>query len=74
MTAQACRLSAGIGALENAVNPNPVVGMMDMAIMVTLTREISEEPWSSALFGPENASAITSRLKIQEAAIWELVG
>jgi hypothetical protein len=73
MTAQACRLSAGIGAMENAVNPNPVVGMMDMAIMVTLTREISQEPWSSALFGPKNAAAITSTLQTQEAAIWAVV-
>jgi F0F1-type ATP synthase membrane subunit b/b' len=74
ITAQGSKLSAGIGAMGNAVNPNPVQGMMDMAIMVTLTREISEEPWSTQLFGPENASAITSRLKIQEVAIWELVG
>jgi hypothetical protein len=71
--AQRCMVDAGIGAMGNATNPNPLVGMMDMATMVTLTREIAEAPWPREVFGTENATAIISTLRTEEMEIWGLV-
>ena len=74
ITAQRCKVYAGTGAMGNAANPNPIVGMMDMALMVTLTREIAEAPWCRELFGPESAAAIVSTLQVEEANVWDLAG
>jgi hypothetical protein len=68
--AQRCKVYAGTGAMGNAANPNPIVGLMDMAVMVTLSREIAEAPWSRELFGPKNAAAIVLTLKVEETEIW----
>jgi hypothetical protein len=72
LTAQRAKIVAGVGALGNAVNPNPVVGLMDMCVMVTLTREISQEPWVAEMFGPAIATAIVDALKLQETNIWAI--
>ncbi|HEY2586571.1 MAG TPA: hypothetical protein VGI81_12475 [Tepidisphaeraceae bacterium] len=71
--AQRSMIYAGTGAMGNATNPNPEAGMMDMALMVTTSREIAEAPWPNESFGTENASAILARLKTQEAEIWAVV-
>ena len=71
--AQRCMIYAGTGAMGNATNPNPVAGMMDMALMVTLSRMIAEASWSNELFGTDNASAILTLLKTEEAEIWAIV-
>jgi hypothetical protein len=61
---------AAAGALGNAVNPNPVAGLMDMAMMVTLTRESIEAPWSRELFGPQNVEILLAAIEPREAEIW----
>jgi len=66
------KILAGGGAMTNAVDPNPIVGLMDMAVMVQLTREITDEPWAEEMFGPSHAAAIRAELKEQERDIWEL--
>jgi hypothetical protein len=70
--AQRCRLFTAMGALGNAVNPNPVAGMMDMAIMARITRELSGRPWAAQMFGQDEAARITAVLKIQDASIWKI--
>jgi hypothetical protein len=61
--AQRLKILAGTGAMANAVDPNPLVGLMDMALMVTLTRQIAQDPWAGEVFGPESARAILATLK-----------
>lgn len=72
LMAQRLKGLAGIGALGNAVDPNPLVGLMDMVLMVTLTREIAEDEWTDNLFGKEVSDAIVAALKGQEADIWRV--
>src|SRR4051794_37245015 len=57
-TALQSKLLAGWGSINNAVNPNPVVGLMDMALMVTLTRETNSDPWARETFGEANQTMI----------------
>lgn len=66
--------AAASGALGNAVNPNPVAGMMDMAMMVTLTRQSIEDPWATELFGPDNVQIILAAITPREAEIWHIAG
>jgi hypothetical protein len=72
MLALQCKLDTCQGALGNAVNPNPVLGLMDMTLMVTLTRVAVEEPWVTEQFGSANAAKIVATMKNQEAIIWGL--
>jgi hypothetical protein len=72
--AQQGKILAGIGALSNAVNPNPIVGLMDMGIMVTLTRETLEDPWALQAYGPECQAMIVETIKTQETDIWTSIG
>ena len=71
--AERCKLYAGLGAMGNGVNPNPIVGMMDMALMVTITADLSVQPWARNTFGRDNADAITSVLQVEEINIWNIV-
>jgi len=65
------KLVAATGAIANAVELNPLVGLMDMAVMVKLNRMIVEQrPWVRDLFGPENTEMMLAVLKAQEQDIW----
>ena len=68
--AQRLKILAGMGALGSAVDPNPLGGLIDMALMVSLTRRIAEDPWTREVFGPDTADAMLATLKIQEADVW----
>jgi uncharacterized membrane protein len=57
-----------LGAISNAVNPRPVAGLMDMVVLVTLLRQIAEDPWTEQNFGADAAYLVQS-LKRQEADI-----
>lgn len=72
LMAQRCKILAGIDAMSSAVDLNPIVGLMDMAVMVTINRELIEEPWATELFGAESVAVILSALKLQEADIWSV--
>lgn len=74
LAAQRFKAQAAQGALGNAVNPNPLVGLMDMAIFVTLTRETAQEPWAAESFGAEGAGLLETALLAQEEDIWRIVG
>ncbi len=74
MSALQDKLNACQGALNNAVDPNPVLGLMDMTLMVTLTRVTADDSWVSEQYGAENAARIREVLKGQEAIIWTLAG
>jgi hypothetical protein len=74
LKAQEGKVQAALGVLGNAVNPNPIAGLMDSAILVTLTRLSTEDPWAVEAFGPEGVETILAALKTQEADIWRVVG
>jgi transcription termination factor NusB len=60
-----------LGAISNAVNTRPIAGMMDMVVMVTLLRQIAEDPWSTRTFGP-HARRLVDSLKRQETDVRSL--
>ena len=68
--AQRLKILAGTDAMGNAVDPNPLVGMMNMALMVALTHQVSQDKWAAETFGPETAAEIVAALKAQEADVW----
>ena len=57
-----------LGAISNAVNPRPIAGLFDMVVLVTLLRQIAEDPWTSQTFGPDAAQLVVA-LKRQETDI-----
>jgi hypothetical protein len=58
-------------ALVNATDENPLVGLMDMLVMVTIVRQSSEDPWFTELFGDDGAKLIAV-LKDEETDIWQI--
>jgi hypothetical protein len=68
------KIVAAYGAIGCVVEFNPIAGLMDMAVMITLSRQIAEKPWNGELFGPDNAAKIVSMLKLQETDVWNQVG
>jgi hypothetical protein len=60
-----------LGAISNAVNSRPIAGLMDMVVLVTLLRQISEDSWTSQTFGPASVE-LTESLKRQEQDIRSL--
>ncbi|MGH7177367.1 MAG: hypothetical protein ACREJC_08310 [Tepidisphaeraceae bacterium] len=66
------KLLAGAAAIMNAVDPNPIVGLMDMAVMVTLTRQLTEDPRVAEVFGRRNVDTLLDALKIQETDVWNV--
>lgn len=72
LMAQRMKILSGTGAMGNAVDPQPVAGLMDMAIMVRLNRQIAEDPWVAREFGPEAAEALVAVLQRQEQDIWAI--
>jgi hypothetical protein len=71
--AQRAKLYAAQGAMGNAVDPNPIAGMIDMALMVTIRTDLSAQPWNREMFGLESADAISAMHREYEAEIWPIV-
>lgn len=67
--AEAQRLEICSGALDNAVNANPLAGLMDTVVLVTLTRETSDTPAVRQTLGSQYESVMTM-LRSQEATAW----
>ena len=45
-----CKITECSTAVGNAVELNPIIGLMDMTMMVVITHEIAEEPWVKELY------------------------
>ena len=60
------------GAITIAAEANPVTAMLDLAVMVSLQREVWEEYWVPQVWG-EAGAPLTEALQTLEAAIWEIV-
>jgi hypothetical protein len=57
-----------LGAIGSAVNPRPIAGMMDLVVLVSLLRQIAEDPWATQTFGPD-APRLVAALQRQEADV-----
>src|SRR5262245_14747538 len=66
------KLVAATTAIGHAVELNPLVGLIDMAVMVSINREICEKPWVAEVFGEQEAEVIRRTLKSQEQDIWSI--
>jgi hypothetical protein len=66
------KLATAVGAMGDATNPNPVLGFMDLTVMVALTRVVTEDSWTREQWGPENVAKILTVARAQEAIIWGL--
>jgi len=58
-------------AFDIAVDPNPAVAMLDMVVMVTLTRIVWEEYWYAKVFGEESKFIVDTFRKL-ENDIWAI--
>jgi hypothetical protein len=56
-------------AYVNASASNPIVGLIDMVVMVSLLRRASAEPWFADLVGADGAARVTRALESHEADI-----
>ncbi len=59
-------------AITIAAGPNPIGGLLDMMVMVTLQRQVVEEHWLSE-FGGESAQPFLEALQHLEAEIESIV-
>jgi hypothetical protein len=60
-----------MAAVNNAVNENPIVGLMDMLVLVTLVRQSSEDLWFTNMFGDDAAKTVAV-LRAQENDVWSV--
>src|SRR5688500_16404487 len=62
------KTDSALGAVSNAVNSRPIAGLMDMVVLVTLLRQIAEDPWAVQTFGHDSFH-LADALKRQEEDI-----
>lgn len=67
-TAHQLKTGLALGVIGDAVNPRPIAGLIDMVVLVTLLRQIAEDPWTTRTFGTD-APRLLESLKQQEADI-----
>jgi hypothetical protein len=58
-------------SLDIAIGPNPEANMLDMVVLVTLSRIVVEEYWVPKVFGDE-AKILVEVFRRQEADIWSI--
>jgi len=57
-TAHQLKTEIAIGAVGNAVNPRPIAGLMDMLVLVRLSRQIAEDPGTAQTFGADTPGLV----------------
>ena len=60
-------------ALDIAIAPNPEVNLLDMVVLVALSRIVVEEYWVPQVFGDE-AKILVEVFRREEADIWSIAG
>jgi hypothetical protein len=60
-------------SLDIAIGPDPEVNLLDMVVMVMLTRIVVEEYWVPKVFGDE-AKILVEVFRGEEAHIWSIAG
>ena len=60
-------------SLDIAIGPDPEVNLLDMVVLVTLTRIVVEEYWVPQVFGDE-AKILVEVFRRKEADIWSIAG
>lgn len=70
---QTRRANSAQAALSNAVNPQPLTGMMDMLVMIRLSRQVAEEAWVREVLG-DDTDLVIRTLSAQEETMWRVAG
>ena len=65
------KIAVGSESCAIASGPNPVAGMLDMTIFVTVTRLALEQHWVPDVFG-ESARPLLDNCRISESNVWLL--
>jgi hypothetical protein len=65
------QLTSAYGAVTIASSPNSLIAVMDMVVLVTLERMVTEEYWKPSVFG-DRALPVLQALQTAEAEIWRL--
>lgn len=66
------KLVGATSVISAAVQTNPVVGLMDQAVFVTLNRSIAQRPATAQLFGQQHTDKLIAALKKQETDVWSI--
>lgn len=66
------KLVVATAAVGAAVQSSPLAGLMDLAVLATLTRAIAERPSTASLYGAAQAANLASVLTIQERDVWSV--
>jgi hypothetical protein len=66
------KVGIATAAISNAVQDNPVAGLLDMMVMARLTRESAQDPWFIEAFGGEEAAQVLAVHMRQEDEIWQI--
>src|SRR5688500_18890698 len=59
-------------AYGHASGANPIVGLIDMIVTVSLLRRATEALWFAELYGADEAANVVAVLKAQEIDVWEI--
>lgn len=59
-------------ALLIASSKNPVAALMDMAVMISLQRQVWEEHWGPVYFSDDRFEVVVGNLAMLERQIWDL--
>lgn len=73
LEARQAKLRSIHNAIINAAGANPVGGLLDMTVMVTLQRQVAEEHLLPDVFG-DRGEPIANAFRLLESQIWELAG
>jgi hypothetical protein len=65
------KIAVGSESCAIASGPNPVAGLLDMTIFVTVTRIALEEHWVPDVFG-DSARPLLENCRISESNVWQL--
>lgn len=72
LAAQRAKVQSTNGALNNACELNPMAGLIDMTVFVTLMSDTAEKPWAQETFGEAGAETIHEALAPQVVEIWKI--
>jgi len=67
------KIAVGSESCSIASGPNPIAGLLDMTIFVTVTRMALEEHWVPDVFG-DSARPLLDNCRISESNVWNLAG
>lgn len=72
--AQSLKIVAVESAVRIATDPNPIVALLDMTVMVTLMRQVWDEHWAPNVYHVPPGGAVSQAFTALEQEIWTIAG